>query len=383
MFSTKLVIKKKLISKSIFFTIAIISLIVNLLYVAFSISGIFDYGSFIASGRFANAGQNPYSLGSDLIFHVGFGDRIPDTYAPNLNPPITVMFFQTFAAIDPWVSIMIWRGINICLFIISILLMNKRYPLVRQTSLIRWVWVICFSGFWHTIQLGQIYIFVLLLTVIFWLLSEENRPIICGIILGVIIAIKPNFIFWAILYLVTKKWKTFIISGITASVISLFPIFKFGIAIYAQWLEATTKFSPGLLIFPGNNSFQGLTARFSPASIGIVISILFAISIAFYCWRKGSGANELNTLGIIGSLLISPIAWTGYTLLCLPVFYSESKFDWRMIIAGMIFMVPFPLVLGYFTLSKINFIIFGWLYGWGLLLLVWYQFRKTSYGKQC
>ena len=69
-------------------------------------------------------------------------------------------------------------------------------------------------------------------------------------------------------------------------------------------------------------------------------------------------------------LLASPISWTGYTIFLLPIFFSLKKWTVPAIISAAILSIPFAIVLQLFQTSFVNFVIFGWLYGWGILLLL-------------
>jgi hypothetical protein len=72
----------------------------------------------------------------------------------------------------------------------------------------------------------------------------------------------------------------------------------------------------------------------------------------------------------VTSLLISPIAWTGYTLLTLPILYERAQWKWPHWAAAFIFAVPFFYPLTLFLKSFFHFVFFGWFYGWGLLLIL-------------
>jgi hypothetical protein len=85
----------------------------------------------------------------------------------------------------------------------------------------------------------------------------------------------------------------------------------------------------------------------------------------------------ISALGIIASLLASPISWTGYTILLLPIFFSLKKWTIPVIVAAAILTIPFQIVLQLFQSSFTNFVIFGWLYGWGILLLLGDLVTKT------
>jgi alpha-1,2-mannosyltransferase len=343
---------------------------INFLFVFAGLDTYQDFGSFIAAGQLANAGKNPYSNDSPLMYSVDFPELGLKGDAPNLNPPISVLVFQSIAEIDPNISINIWRIVSILLYIVSLLFLNRTYPAKGFQAIMRIAWALSLAGFWHTIQLGQIYCLILFFAVLTWIFQKNNRYFLAGICLGFLIAIKPNFIFWAILLWVAGNWKSFIASGFTALSISIIPLFTHGIRIYQQWLEASSIFTPNLLLFPGNNSFQGLTARFGQPNLGIVLSVILALAILWRVFNRQTDLEKNNALGGIVSLLISPIAWTGYTLAVLPIFFSLKKWNWMVTGSAILFSVPviFPLV--FFQSSFTDFVIFGWFYGWGLLMLL-------------
>ena len=54
----------------------------------------------------------------------------------------------------------------------------------------------------------------------------------------------------------------------------------------------------------------------------------------------------------------------------LPVFFSLKKWTIPVTISAAILSIPFAIVLQLFQTSFINFVLFGWLYGWAILLLL-------------
>lgn len=141
---------------------------INLLSIIHA-EGLFDFGSFIGSGRLANQGTNPYSLDSPLINKVSFPEIGIEGFAPNLNPPISVLLFRLFAKFDPHQSLLVWRVITSVLFILSILLLNHSYPVKGIGGMMRLIWAFSLAGLWHTIRFGQIYGVLLLLTVLIFI----------------------------------------------------------------------------------------------------------------------------------------------------------------------------------------------------------------------
>ena len=125
---------------------------------------------------------------------------------------------------------------------------------------------------------------------------------------------------------------------------------------------------------PGNNSIVGLTSRFQNINIGIALSILaVAALLIFSKWKTSNDRGsfeQVSAFGILASLLASPISWTGYTILMLPVFFSLKKWTIPVKISAAILSIPFAIVLQVFQTSFVNFVLFGWLYGWAILLLL-------------
>jgi hypothetical protein len=356
--------------KAIIASTLVIFICINAGFVAGSKNDLYDFGSFIASGQFANSGQNPYSIESPLILKVEFPKINRGGVSPNLNPPVSVMLFQMIANTNPYKSAIVWRILSAILYLLSILLLYRFYRENNSYSLWLILWALSLAGFWQAILLGQIYIPFVLTAVGAWILIKKEQSLWGGILLGMLIAIKPNFIFWALALMTIGNWGVFISAGVTATLISATPLFFYGGKIYIQWLQAVAAYTPNMLIFPGNNSLQGLTSRFGSAQAGAVLSVILGSAILLYIFKNKPSMISTNALGILTSLLISPLTWPSYTLLTLPIFFEKAGWTWRLWMAAFLFAIPFYFPLKLFQESFFNFVFFGWFYGWGLLLLL-------------
>jgi hypothetical protein len=330
-----------------------------------------DFGSFYAVGLKIRDSENPYDPNSEYIFDINFSRVDAGGKMINLNPPISVLIFEHLARYDPYQAMKIWQISSASLYAFILLLLVKFYR--QNIPPLKFIWAFTLAGFWHTLSLGQIYIPLLLFTVVSLLLMQEKRYLLAGMAIGLIIAIKPNFVLWAIFLLFSGYNLTFIVAGITSLIVSIIPVFIYGTEIYTQWLAASAL-RIETLIMPGNNSILGLTARFKDINIGVALSI-FAVMILLVISKqiKSRNIGQLEyvfALGIIASLLASPISWTGYTILLLPVLFSIKKWGALVTASAFIFSIPFTIVLNQFQNSFLQFIVFGWLYGWGILLLL-------------
>jgi len=348
------------------------SLIVNIPFILISFGSPLDFGSFYAAGEFASQGENPYSTNSPLIFRVEFPGINHFGLAPNLNPPISIIIFEQIIFSSLQNAVITWRIVSIILYI-ALAIVIQRSDLSNQkspTGIQRLMWILALAGFWHCIQLGQIYIPMLAIVILAWTWLKQGRDILGGIAIGFLIAIKPNFIVWALILLAARNWKSFLAAGITSLGISVIPLFLYGPEIYIQWIEASAQFAPNLLIFPGNNSFQGLTARFGFPEIGAVLGVSLLIGILLFVFIKKIPQTAIHGIGIISSLLLSPIAWTGYTLLTIPIFLEKEKWNVPYWVSALILVTPFAIILNLFQTSFLNFVFWGWFYGWALVILL-------------
>jgi hypothetical protein len=290
----------------------------------------------------------------------------------NLNPPVSVIIFEFMSRSDPHRSLIIWQIVSAILYIGVIALLGMTYQKNVRPALL--IWALSLAGFWHTLVLGQVYILLLLFTVLGWVFLRQGKYVPAGIAIGLVVAIKPNFILWPIFLLFSGYFITFLLAVLSALIVSLIPALLYGPQIYGQWLEASA-IHPETLIMPGNNSILGLIARFSPLTVGIAISVVVVITLLVLSRQDIGDALEkseyVSALGIIASLLASPISWTGYTILLIPVFFSLKRWSFPAILSAAILAIPFQMVLLFFQTSFASFIIFGWMYGWGILALLW------------
>src|SRR4028118_967512 len=72
-----------------------------------------DFGSFVASGRAAREGLNPYGI-YPLTLHVSFPGF--EAWNPNLNPPISALLFRVFDWTPPDTSFRIWWGASVACY---------------------------------------------------------------------------------------------------------------------------------------------------------------------------------------------------------------------------------------------------------------------------
>ena len=323
-----------------------------------------DFGSFVAAGQEAVKGNNPYQQKDSLVFSVEFPDQGIKVASPNLNPPVSVLLFQPLAYVDPVHALAIWRLITVLGYCLALLLLFQTGD--KQISLIKMGWAFSLAGFWHLIELGQIYMPLLLACVIAWRLLGAGRTISAGILIGLLIAIKPNFAVWAAALFLAGYWPAALAGAITAGAFSLVPLVLYGQTIYQEWFHALAQFN-GYAI-PVNSSLIGFFARIGYEQVGVGLSVLLMIIFGFLIWRKRPSALITSALALVATLLVSPIAWVGYTILLLPVFLEH---DWTPTVrmAAALLVVPVPVILMLTFIDNAAMFLWSGLYALALALL--------------
>ncbi|MDQ3006208.1 MAG: DUF2029 domain-containing protein [Chloroflexota bacterium] len=361
----------KVASLTILYLFFIAALIINFTPFMDSQDALMDFGSFYAAGLKAQNGENPYDPNSEYIFDINFSRVGAGGKMMNLNPPISVVIFRALSYFDPHRSLIIWQIVSAVLYASVVIMLGWYYK--QNIAPTKIIWAFTLAGFWHTIVLGQIYSLLLLFTALGWLFLQRGKYVPAGIVIGLVVAIKPNFVIWPIFLLASGYYITFLAAAVSGLIISAIPIIFYGTNIYSQWLEASSL-RLETLIMPGNNSIVGLTARFQNMNIGILLSVIAVAALLILSKSKTPntpGSSErISALGILASLLASPISWTGYTILLLPIFFSLKKWTFPVMISAALLSIPFVIVLQFFQTSFVNFVLFGWLYGWAILLLL-------------
>lgn len=321
-----------------------------------------DFGSFVASGRAAAEGLNPYGV-HPLTFR--FIRDAEVVAAPNLNPPISVLLFQPLAAVDPGTAFRAWYIGSIVLYVIAVALLLCVTP--EPVTSVRVVWALSLGGFWHTLRMGQVYILLLLVFVSALLLLRQGRYRGAGLLLGILIALKPNFIVWPGLLLLAGYTTTAFSAFGVAAILSAAPLLIYGSRVYIQWLEVLRR-DTGVGL-PTNGSLFGLTDRLGVPELGILLAGGILIAAAIWAKSLRPPALSVSSLAIVVLLLASPLAWAGYTIFLLPVFLWR-RWTIALAVAALLLVLPVPLVEALASRSQWLLVTIGSIYNVVLLLVL-------------
>jgi hypothetical protein len=324
--------------------------------------GLWDFGAFVASGRAAAEGLDPYGI-YPLTPHVvlpGF-----EAWNPNLNPPISALLFQLFDLTKPEASLRIWLWISSACYSATVFLLVRRYGREVEGLLIA-IWAFGLAGFWDTLFLGQIYMPLLLMAVGAWLLLERREFIWSGILIGLVVSMKPNFLVWPVLLFLSGHRRPALISVAVAALVSLLPIVIMGPEVYHQWLSLVAS-DGDRAFFLTNASLSGLAARAGLPEAGLLLGAALLLGLAAWAFRQRPGIAEASSAALVASVLASPLGWIHYTLFLLPVLLHHWN-RWPIWIVGALLVVPVPFVIDQFGSSDWVQMTLGSVYGWAVVL---------------
>jgi alpha-1,2-mannosyltransferase len=331
----------------------------------FSEHGLWDFGAFVASGRAAATGQDPYGIYPPLTPHVVFPGF--ESWNPNLNPPISALLFQMFDLGEPAQALRIWSILSMICYASAVLLLLWRYRHHLHAPLVA-LWALGMAGFIDTLYLGQIYTPLVLAAVGAWLFLERGKAVPAGILIGLLISMKPNFLVWPVLLFLAGYRVSSLTSIATAAAVAAIPLVVFGPDIYLDWLSLVAG-DGDRAIFLTNASLSGLVARAGLGWLGTPLGIVLLLSLAYWAYRRKPAVLEVSAFALLASLLASPLGWIHYTLFLLPIIFHHAKRWWIWPVA-IALVVPVPFVLAQFGKPVWVQLTTGSVYGWALVWLL-------------
>jgi hypothetical protein len=322
---------------------------------------LWDFGSFVASGRAAAQGLNPYG-----IYPLTLRVELPgfESWNPNLNPPISALLFGLFDVAEPQEVFRVWRWISVAFYAATVLLLVLRFRGPEAPVIALWAFAL--AGFWDTLFLGQIYLPLVFAAVAAWLLLERGAWLWAGILIGIVVAMKPNFLVWPVLLFLAGHRRPALASVAAAGAISAIPLALYGPEVYRQWLELIASDRERAL-FLTNASFAGLAARASVPFLGTILSLALLGGLAAWAFWRRPDVIATSSLALVAALLASPLGWIQYTLFLLPVLLTHwHRLAMRVVAALLI--IPVPFIIGQLGAPALTQITTGSVYGWAVVL---------------
>src|SRR5690348_14324591 len=333
---------------------------------------LFDYGSLYASVFAWVHHLNPY-LDYPLTYHPELDVRGMFVPAINLNPPVSLYLFRPIIAVGPIASAELWALVSVCLFVVSLALIIRANP--NPALKVRILMIIGMGGVWYTFEMGQIYMVLLLLTLAAWLAFRRNAFITAGLAIGILCALKPTFLVWPVLLILSRHKKAGISALLTFATASMAPLASAnGVELYRLWAAACRGFrgiplttnSAIVAVFARLDPYTGITHHYR--DLGYALTALRLLAVAGSTFSKAPDVYRISGIALIVSLLAGPVSWAGYTVVLIPMLY-ERQLDAFMRIGWIILCIPLHVLPWIAMASPAQFALAGSPYFYGLVLI--------------
>jgi hypothetical protein len=285
----------------------------------------------------------------------------PFDYA--MTPPLA-LFFRTIGW-ENW-QVIFW-GMNILSILVIGFILNKFSLLTKNFPLIL---LNCFPIFFCVMR-GSADLWLLALLTLFYWLYQNNSSLASSLILGFLIASKPHFASFALLFWVRKDLRSIFTSAVSFLVFfvgSLHIRSDFQISdqlrvisqlsrnyhnTYAvgdgglMWDNGLIGISKAFLytLFQPENGVAADYGRMAN-SFQLVFSILMLITVLTVYWKKTIPLEEVWLMSTIFFIFLSPVSATYRLIFFIPVFcyYYFKINDKKLIFLMLLLWVPKALI---------------------------------------
>ena len=173
---------------------------------------------------------------------------------------------------------------------------------------------------------------------------SPRHPIASGICIGLLVAIKPQYLVWPVLLLAAGHRRLAASATLTAVGLSALPLALGHSEWYEQWIEAS-RASAGSLQLADNLSLLNAVARLRlPTEVGVGIIGAGLVGLALFAAVRRPPPKQVSGVAFVAAMLASPVSWIGYGALLVPVFLARSYWAEPLLIAAILLAVPAPIL---------------------------------------
>jgi hypothetical protein len=272
-----------------------------------------DFYTFWDSARLYREGLDPYLAQAP---RPGLGY--------NLNVPAALLFFLPFSLFDLMPAFVAWTTLSVGLFA------YVGWRAAKVTGYQRWILAVCALFISQTtfsaLQLGQLTAVLMVLFTEAWIADRENRPLAAGVLLGVVIGLKPFLALFA-LYALWRRSRPLIVGLAVGLIVTcLVGLLVMGLAGYRSWFEVLQRVTWSAHLSNGSllAALQRLLTTVPDLAITPValreswvsplrwtlVATVTAVGIRSIA-RDGDRDRAWLIVGL-GSLLVSPLGWVYY-----------------------------------------------------------------------
>ncbi len=266
------------------------------------------------------------------------GVDLYDTHAElvNLNPPLVSFLLAPLGLLDPMVGYRVLVLLTVVLIGASMVLVARELRLGAGPAMLAIAALLVSTPMLGTLGLGQIYGLLVAGLTACWLADRHGRPIMAGVALGLVVAVKPSLALLLLLPVVRRRWWTLTAALLAGWFATLVGRLATGDGSFPRWLAVLA--AEPLSTYFDNASLPATVTRLGSATewgrplielpgATVIGYLLAAAVLGFTLWRVrragpiGGPPGEPDT-GLwacaAAALLASPIAWHTYLVLLAP-----------------------------------------------------------------
>lgn len=277
----------------VWFSLFVLSIGINILTLWFVPDRGGDWDIFIASGRLALLGQNPYAVA-------------------NLTPPFFLPLFEWFSTLPA--PLTLWTLLSVLTYAACLLVL---YQEERDKRV--FLCMAC-AGLWQTLYLGQIYALLLALVMALYVGLKHRNHRLAAVALGLLIAVKPNLALVLIFLCCASHYRLALSALLVCLATYAVSLVAFGFTIYTHWLHLLLTAQP--LGNANNLSLPNLLLGFPPLELVLIPACLIAGLAWAYVDKPTPG--DVLAVGLWLALWLSPLMWLGYAILLIPFSYRTA-----------------------------------------------------------
>lgn len=198
--------------------------------------------------------------------------------------------------------------------------------------------ILIFYPLVFSVYLGQIQTGILLLTALAFLSFSKKQYMLTGILFGVCICIKPQWVLIVLWACIRKQWSMVLGAITVAIVFCLISIYLYGLNNFFDYLNILSFLSKHGESYYINQSINGLINRslhnginnefifnsippYNPLVHYATLVFNFSIIVFVMAWRRRSTPNLVDlSIVVLGLTLASPIAWNHHYTVLIPIF---------------------------------------------------------------
>src|SRR5438552_3494234 len=191
-----------------------------------------DFYTFWDAARWYREGVDPY-----------FGHVLREGSGYNLNPPTLLLWFLPFSYLPLRSAFIVWFLLGLAAYLVAARSISRALT-IGSTVLVLCGLLISQASF-AAFQLGQMTPFLLPIFTAAWLMDRADRRWPSGILLGVLVALKPFLGVFGV-YAIAVRRSAPMAAGMVAGALAIWLIGLplGGLAVYESWVRALQQSPP-------------------------------------------------------------------------------------------------------------------------------------------